>query len=70
MREAARGRPSMPGGPKRRQTADAVAQAIVANARAMQQIGQAIGVLVQHINAPKEVVYDETGRAVGIRPVR
>lgn len=47
-----------------------VAQALMANAQSMQQISSSLAALVRYVNAPKEIIRDGSGRAVGIRPMR
>jgi len=36
----------------------------------MAQISQSLAMLAQAMNAPKQVIRDETGRAIGVAPVQ
>jgi len=69
-RELQRPGQSTPANRSREESARQIARGIRANAQAMQVIGQGLVALVEHIKAPKEVIRDQTGRAVGIRRVK
>lgn len=53
----------------RQKLAAAIGQAIVANGQTMAKIMQGLTMLIEHMNAPKEVIRDAQGRAVGIRRI-